>query len=1720
MEISLNVITNGVNSASASLNSLQSTIDNIQQSINSINAGSAGSFKPIISSADSLAGSLDNHLNPSLAAIGEMLGHMTDGIISAMDNMSQNAQGNTENVIAALDQMDKNAESDAANIVKSINSIGESFRKLPEETEKTFDGIGKTIAGFASNPTRGIKSSISGLLGNLGLSAGAAMGWTAGIAAVGAVAVNVAGQINEFNAQMRNMGRSAGMSRPQVEALADSIKDMSSSYGSLVERGKAVNTIMQAGWDTRYVIDATKAVTQFSKLTGSAVGEVAKTLNTLSGAFGKSQMSVSQWSDSLWTAFNMVDKATNTTFGEFTDMLNRVSDTARKAGMSMEDTAAVVASLQATGSTPREITSAFNELVKSGTAGGSAIEKAYAGMSAEAKKYLDDIRKLQSEGGKLTSDFGKTQEELGTQFGILWDKIISGISKIFSTETAFGSWLTGVVKDMNDSLDRAGNFRQSVNSTLNTARAGGMSDQQEIEALRNIAKELARIDNARSKPSTATEGSLAESTHLRSLAAALNEIEKMNREQLQARIESRGQLTADTAAKAAELMSEAFKPFLEAAKKAADKLKQDEAADAAAEAEKLRRQTEAAEAARAYAAQLKSLKENLDAQINPLARLTEEYSMLEKAYGRGAEYISMNAEAIVKAAEAAREHGVVLTGNAAAVAENAQKQYDATEATKKYNKELEELIAQVEKGMGDGLDAILRQYKMLEEAANKGEASPKFSENFAYQNAAAIDKWGKSMEAAGRAMDESSARAVNLARLELERAKNADERARSEQKELAVAAMLTAEKDKAKELEDTLRRVVFAMGGGMDVAAEMFAADLLKLEEAVKAGRIQVTPLIQSLIDMARAAADATQANKDLERVRQQLNSRQDQAARFVADQARASQIGDTKAYEQLLRDNSGAIDRLYEMMRAMGEEISPEFRALVDEVKRAGNAMKGNTEALKHLEGSINTIASAIGSGDWLGAMKAGVGLFEDIRGGKGLKELFTGGVDGAGGWLDFSKGTGTADGAFWGKGGAASSIGSTLSGISKQMDGVAGTIMGMAGGALQGAVLGMQLGAMLGPIGAGLGAAIGAAAGGIMAGIGAIGDWLTKNPFEKAIKDQTRDLGVALSENDMKKWAESIGLSKDDLQRNRAEINRSPQLLLELYNQARQTGKLTTFLDALENGRRGGYAIGGANYNAREELERSLVTRDWQQFNRNWREEWIDGKGTALSDEDIRALQVNGRSALEAAQAMYQLYKQVKDTGAGISEMTAYLEENRQILDSYADENKYFSGLLDQIDAVAENVKRFASELKALESMQSGFTKIKDSLGQFQNSLSMYEAFLERGVISDRLRQQIEAFGGSLSEFEQAGHLIKLSNRLEELRRQFLETGVVTDEIRQVFGQFGGDLSKLASAESIGKLNDMQASLSRFMSMLQSAVKETSGLDRVMEGIWDSETIRRLAEEGLNPALFEGITKLIDATKQFDNAVNSFHQQGQLTAGLISEETLNAINAAELTSEQLDRVLDLYKNTAPTMTEAGRVIANALRQYGGAEGNAAADMLASGFQGISDDLLNTVRQNMQGAYQDEARGLLDYISSQQGIVSGQLDDLALQTNDAFDVVSGNIQAAFAQMSTGVIESIDAILSKIGEVRNAFIFMGGADVAGNIQNIIAGTDVDYGLIQPQPSDRERPQPNLPPYYGAAVNVTLTGNTVYGVEDLRELVTQAVRQAVQDGGFAGVLATA
>jgi hypothetical protein len=263
-----------------------------------------------------------------------------------------------------------------------------------------------------------------------------------------------------------------------------------------------------------------------------------------------------------------------------------------------------------------------------------------------------------------------------------------------------------------------------------------------------------------------------------------------------------------------------------------------------------------------------------------------------------------------------------------------------------------------------------------------------------------------------------------------------------------------------------------------------------------------------------------------------------------------------------------------------------------------------------------------------------------------------------------------------------------------------------------------------------------------------------------------------------------------------------------------------------------------------------------------------------------------------------------------------------NEQFRAAFENSSKLWKSLPDWESALMAPAENASTEIqKLMDSLLGVRNAIEQSITPTQN---MYEKFLATGEIAAEFARQIEAVGGSLAEFQELADL---------------------------------NLQMSGLQESLSFITQLQSSL-------KSLAPQLDPIQQILSGSMGAEALAALAQAGLDPSRFSGLSGMIGMQQSFSG-------------------------------------FQPFQSLTPELRQA-------LSQYGGSEGQRAIEQYAAGINTITADLLASTKAAMDQAYTGAIKDAMAYLEAAQKETADKMEELINAVDD---------------VKTGVVDVLNRIL-------------------------------------------------------------------------------------------------
>jgi len=371
-------------------------------------------------------------------------------------------------------------------------------------------------------------------------------------------------------------------------------------------------------------------------------------------------------------------------------------------------------------------------------------------------------------------------------------------------------------------------------------------------------------------------------------------------------------------------------------------------------------------------------------------------------------------------------------------------------------------------------------------------------------------------------------------------------------------------------------------------------------------------------------------------------------------------------------------------------------------------------------------------------------------------------------------------------------------LSGLG--ITGLAGVSTAALGGGagLFGTILG---GALTNPWTAGI---AGAAIGGV-----ALADWAKgPNTYEAASKEVSRDFGgVKISDDQYKAFMDAAGISEGQGWGSRAQMNRSPEFLINtLLPLAKAQGKMESLLASFDkNGSQGAGQGSWGGISFRSAVELGNATGDWSKLNEIWTEtkglaDQLNASIPGMGDK----LSVAGEAAMNAQDQMiqnfYDLQQSIEASIPPIEDMYSKFLATGTITDEFAAKIKELGGDLEKFQKAAE----LNLELSGLQKSLSFISSLSSAIAGLAPELDPINQILSGNIGAEAIAALAGA-GLDPSKLSGLSGLIGMKSAMEGAQ----PFGKLTDTLRQALLSYGGSEGSLAVERYGQGVNTLSADL-----------------------------------------------------------------------------------------------------------------------------------------------------------------------------------------------------------------------------------------------------------------------------------------------------------------------
>jgi hypothetical protein len=480
-------------------------------------------------------------------------------------------------------------------------------------------------------------------------------------------------------------------------------------------------------------------------------------------------------------------------------------------------------------------------------------------------------------------------------------------------------------------------------------------------------------------------------------------------------------------------------------------------------------------------------------------------------------------------------------------------------------------------------------------------------------------------------------------------------------------------------------------------------------------------------------------------------------------------------------------------------------------------------------------------------------------------------------------------------------------------------------------GAAMGAAIGSVIPGLGTAIGAAIGAAFGALSKSIQALVAGITgKNSYQAGVAEVSRDYGgVAMQQDQYQKMLDQFGLSESQAYGARASINASPQMLQQMYELAKEQGKVAQFMSALSS-----KTYMGVTGDFKQAFELGTITDDWSKLNDEFsKSQYYNDLVARGFKEQADAMMIAGASANKLLDSFKGLRESVKnsvsdplsraidqflnagkmtdalrneiqrfggdmaafDRSANLSQLNGYFSEmvqhfkdTKEILPDLSRIAGEYGANLQVMGDAAARLGELTQKANFLSGMSGGLANIRQQFDPTQLFMG--------GDFGSRVQTALMKAGLPLDQFSKLSGLIGANQNWDQMAQQATSGGTVSQQLLDMLSQYGGQRGQGAVAQYGQGVNTISADL-----LGQTRINMQEALDQAL---------------GDNIDYLGGIEK--ETNDQISALTDTVEEQLQ-TAG---DNLQSAVDGAkEALLDVLDRILiAIYESGATTgATNAG---------------------------------------------------------------------------------------------------------------------------------------------------------------------------------------------------------
>lgn len=295
-----------------------------------------------------------------------------------------------------VDKLDKGVKS----VSKSSTNLNDSFAVMP-------GSIGRVVQSFKALKVALLSSGIGAIV----VAVGGLAGLFAAATAKGA----------EFAKQMSTLKAVSGASAEEMQALAQSAKDLgSSTQFTAIQVGELQTEFAKMGFTTQQILDSTKATLDLAASMEVDLASAASLAGSTVNAFGLEASDTQRVVDVL-------AKSTSTSALSFSDLqeaLRNAGPTARATGKTIEETTAMLGILANAnikgGKAGTGLAQAFLQLEKKGI----TLNQAFKKINASSQSMVTAVDLVGNVGGRALEVLATNASDLEEETGTLYEGLL------------------------------------------------------------------------------------------------------------------------------------------------------------------------------------------------------------------------------------------------------------------------------------------------------------------------------------------------------------------------------------------------------------------------------------------------------------------------------------------------------------------------------------------------------------------------------------------------------------------------------------------------------------------------------------------------------------------------------------------------------------------------------------------------------------------------------------------------------------------------------------------------------------------------------------------------------------------------------------------------------------------------------------------------------------------------------------------------------------------------------------------------------------------------------------------------------------------------------------------------------------------------------------------------------------------------------------------------